>query len=85
MSNVIEIGDKVYFHPGYYISQIIDETKSSIEEFANRLDVSSEYLNSLINGNIPLSEDIAKRLSKVLGTSVNYWLNLQNKVLGIVQ
>lgn len=38
MSNYIEYNDKIAFHPGYYIKEIIEESGLSQKDFANRLD-----------------------------------------------
>ncbi|MCR5624115.1 MAG: HigA family addiction module antidote protein [Lachnospiraceae bacterium] len=78
MSNYIEYKDKVAFHPGYYIKEIIDESGLTQEDFAKRLDTTPKNLSLLIRGEQSLSIDIAMKLSRLLGTSVKYWLNLQN-------
>lgn len=78
MSNYIEYNDKIAFHPGYYIKEIIDESGLTQEDFAKKLDTTPKNLSILIRGDQSLSIDIAMKLSRMLGTSVNYWLNLQN-------
>ena len=78
MSNYIEYNDTIAFHPGYYIKEIIDESGLTQEDFAKRLDTTPKNLSILIRGEQSLSIDIAMKLSRMLGTSVNYWLNLQN-------
>ena len=78
MSNYIEYNDTIAFHPGYYIKEIIDESGLTQEDFAKRLDTTPKNLSLLIRGEQSLSIDIAMKLSRMIGTSVNYWLNLQN-------
>ena len=78
MSNYIEYDDKIAFHPGYYIKEIIDESGLTQRDFAYRLDTTPKNLSLLIRGEQSLSTDIAMKLSRMLGTSVSYWLNLQN-------
>ena len=78
MSNFIEYNDKVAFHPGYYIKEIVEESGLTQEDFAKRLDTTPKNLSLLIRGEQSLSIDIAMKLSRLIGTSVNYWLNLQN-------
>ena len=78
MSNYIECGDKIAFHPGYYIKEIVDESGLTQEDFAKRLDTTPKNLSLLIRGEQRLSIDIAMKLSRMIGTSVLYWLNLQN-------
>lgn len=78
MSNYIEFNDTIAFHPGYYIKEIIDESGLTQADFAKRLDTTPKNLSMLIRGEQSLSIDIAMKLSRMIGTSVNYWLNLQN-------
>ena len=78
MSNYIEYDDKIAFHPGYYIKEIIDESGLTQRDFAYRLGTTPKNLSLLIRGEQSLSTDIAMKLSRMLGTSVSYWLNLQN-------
>ena len=78
MSNYIEYNNKIAFHPGYYIKEIVEESGLTQEDFAKRLDTTPKNLSLLIRGEQSLSIDIAMKLSRMIGTSVNYWLNLQN-------
>ena len=77
MSNYIEFNDKMAFHPGYYIKEIVDDSGLTQEEFAFRLDTTPKNLSCLVRGEQSLSIDIATKLSRMLGTSITYWLNLQ--------
>ena len=77
MSNYIEYNDKIAFHPGYYIKEIIEESGLSQKDFAKRLDTTPKNLSILVRGEQSLSIDIAMKLSRMLGTNVDYWLNLQ--------
>lgn len=78
MSTCIKCGDRVAFHPGYYVKEVMDESGLTQEEFAKRLDMSPEDLHKLINGEQKLSAEMAVRLSHMFETSVTYWLNLQS-------
>lgn len=78
MSNYIEFNDTIAFHPGYYIKEIVDKSGLTQEDFAKRLDTTPKNLSLLIRGEQSLSIDIAMKLSRMIGTSVIYWLNLQN-------
>ena len=79
MSNYIEYNDKIAFHPGYYIKEIVDESGLTQEDFAKRLDTTPKNLSCIIRGEQNLSRDMAMKLSRMLGTSVEYWLNIQKK------
>lgn len=78
MSNYVMFNNNIAFHPGYYIKEIVEESGLTQEDFAKRLDTTPKNLSLLIRGEQSLSTDIAMKLSRMLGTSVKYWLNLQN-------
>lgn len=75
--NKIEYENVIAFHPGYYVKEILEELEITQEEFAVQLGVTGKTLSQLINGKINLSKDVASKLSIMLGTSVDVWLNLQ--------
>ena len=78
MSNYIEYKGRVAFHPGYYVEEIVDESGLTQQDFASRLGTTPKNLSKLINGQQSLSVDMALKLSGMLGTTLEYWLNLQN-------
>lgn len=65
------------FHPGYYVAEIVEDMGITQDEFATRLGTTGKTLSKLISGQIHLSNDLAKKLSAMLGSSVEFWLNLQ--------
>lgn len=77
MSEFVEFNEKIAFHPGYYIKEIIEESGLTQEDFAKRLDTTPKNLSYLVRGEQSLSIDIAMKLSRMLGTSAEYWLNIQ--------
>lgn len=77
--NKIEYENISAFHPGYYISDLINELEMNQEEFAKRLKITPKNLSDLINAKASISENIAKNLSLMLGTSVDVWIDLQKK------
>ena len=79
MSNIFEFNNQIAFHPGYYIKEYIDGIGLTQEDFAKRLGTTPKNLSYLIRGEQSLSPEIALKLSSLIGTSVNYWLNLQSK------
>lgn len=78
MSNYIEYNGKIAFHPGYYISEAIEESGLTQYDFAKRLDTTPKNISCIVNGEQNLSVDIAMKLARMLDTSVEYWLNLQS-------
>lgn len=89
MSNIIEYSDIMAFHPGYYVAEIVEDMGITQDEFAVRLGTTPKTLSKLINGQIKLSNELAKKLSVMLGSSLEFWLNLQaiyeEKVIEIEQ
>ena len=77
MSNFIEFNDTIAFHPGYYLKEIVDESGLTQEDFAKLLGTTPKNLSILLKGEQDLSIDIAAKLSRMLGTTISYWLNLQ--------
>ena len=78
MSNVSEYKDIVAFHPGYYIADIIEDMGISQAEFAIRIGTTANTLGQLINGQANISNDLAKKLSVMVRTNAEVWLNLQD-------
>jgi antitoxin HigA-1 len=65
-------------HPGELIQiDILEVHKWTQEQLATRLGVQRRTINELVNKRRSLSPDMALRLSKLTGTSPEYWLNLQ--------
>ena len=77
MSNYVEYKDRIAFHPGYYLKEIVDESGLTQEEFAKRLGTTPKNLSLLIRGEQSLSNEMESKLSKMLGTSTGFWLGLQ--------
>ena len=73
MANSIEYKELMAFHPRYYIQETIEDLEITQEEFAIRLGTSAKTISKLVNGEINLSNDIAHKLSNMLGTSVDLW------------
>ena len=85
MSNYIEFDDKIAFHPGYYIKEIVEESGLTQADFAKRLGTTPNDLSLLIRGELNLSSDLAIKLSQMTGTSVSYWLNLQQAYDALIE
>lgn len=77
MSNKKEYRDTIAFHPGYYVADIIDDMGISQAEFASRMGTNTKTLSNLVNGKANITNDLAKKLSVMMGTSSELWLNLQ--------
>lgn len=75
----IEFENISVFHPGYYINDLIGDLEMTQEEFSKRLSITPKNLSDLVNGKASISDNIAKNLSFMLGTSVEMWLELQKR------
>ncbi len=78
MSNYIKFHNQIVFHPGYYLKELVDESGLTQEDFAKRLGTTPKNLSVLIRGEQNLSIDVATKLSRMLGTTIAFWLNLQH-------
>ncbi len=78
MSNYIEYKKKIAAHPGYLIEEIIEDKGITQEEFAKKLGTTPKNLCLLLKGEQRLTVDIATKLSRMIGTSVEFWLNMQS-------
>lgn len=61
--------------PGETILDVIEDREWTQDELAGRLGVSAKHVNLLIKGKASLSEDIALRLERVLGSPASFWLS----------
>ena len=77
MSNIMSYNEIMAFHPGYYVAEIIEDMGISQAEFAVRMGTTAKTVSQLINAQANISNDLAQKLSMMLGTSIEFWLNLQ--------
>jgi addiction module HigA family antidote len=52
----------------------------SIAKFAEACGVSRKHMSMIVNGHAAITAEMATRMAAVLGTTAQYWLNLQNAV-----
>ena len=52
----------------------------SIAKFADAAGVTRKHMSAIINGRAAITADGATRIARVLGTTAQFWLNLQNAV-----
>ena len=65
-------------HPGeILLHKFLEPLEISQSEFARHLDISIQRVNELIRGKRGVTPDTAWLLSKALGTSPEFWMNLQ--------
>jgi len=64
-------------HPGEYVKDLLDDLNLNQEQLAARLGTTPKTISKLINCETPLSNELSKALSSMLGTSISYWTGLQ--------
>ena len=52
----------------------------SIAKFAEAVGVSRKHMSAIVNGRAAITADTATKMALVLGTTAQFWLNLQNAV-----
>ena len=64
-------------HPGEFLRETLDELGLTQAAFASALGISPMRVSYLLKGDRPVTAELALRLSRALGQSPQYWLNLQ--------
>lgn len=65
-------------HPGEVLSEeFLKPTNTNAFSFSNQIGIEEQTLISLIEGRSGMTEALAQKLASYLGTSVNFWLKLQ--------
>lgn len=65
-------------HPGEILrEEFLDPLEISQREFAERLGISSQRLNEIINGKRSMTADTAVLISEELGTDPSWWMGFQ--------
>ncbi len=64
-------------HPGEHLAEELKELCMSAAELARRLDVPTNRITQILNGQRAITGDTALRLGHFFGTSPQFWLNLQ--------
>jgi addiction module HigA family antidote len=65
-------------HPGEHLAEELKELEMSAAELARKLDVPTNRVTGILNGQRAVTGDTALRLAHFFGTSAEFWLNLQS-------
>ena len=65
-------------HPGVHLAEELKELGMSAAELARKLDVPTNRVTGILNGQRAITGDTALRLAHFFGTSAEFWLNLQS-------
>jgi len=64
-------------HPGEHLAEELKELKMSAAALARQLDVPTNRITAILNGERGITGDTALRLAHFFRTSAQFWLNLQ--------
>ena len=65
--------------PGRVLAELYLEPRGvSIAKFAEAAGVSRKHISAIVNGRASITAETATRIATTLGTTAQYWLNLQN-------
>src|SRR5579872_6850256 len=68
----------IAIHPGEHLAEELRELGMSAAELARKLDVPTNRITGILNGQRAVTGDTALRLAHFFGTSPQFWLNLQS-------
>lgn len=68
---------RIAIHPGEHLAEELDALGMSAAELARRIDVPTNRVTAILNGQRSITGDTALRLAHFFGTSAEFWLNLQ--------
>jgi addiction module HigA family antidote len=67
--------------PGVILAEFYLAPKGvTVKDFANAAGISRKHMSDIIHGHAAVTADVASRVAEALGTTAQYWLNLQNAV-----
>lgn len=68
----------IAIHPGEHLSEELKELGMSAAELARNLDVPTNRITGILNGQRAITGDTALRLGHFFRVSPEFWLNLQS-------
>ena len=68
----------VAIHPGEHLAEELKALGMSAAELARKLEVPTNRITGILNGQRAITGDTALRLAHFFGTSAAFWLNLQS-------
>jgi addiction module HigA family antidote len=64
-------------HPGEHLAEQLEELSMSAAELSRKLQVPTNRITEILNGQRAITGDTALRLGHFFGTSAEFWINLQ--------
>lgn len=69
---------RVAIHPGEHLAEELHALNMSASELARQLQVPTNRVTGLLNGQRAITADTALRLAHFFGTSAEFWMELQS-------
>lgn len=69
---------RIAIHPGEHLAEELDVLNMSAAELARQLEVPTNRVTEILNGQRAITGDTALRLAHFFGTSPEFWLSLQS-------
>jgi addiction module HigA family antidote len=66
------------FHPGIFLQEVLDDLGITAYRLAKDTNMPGSRVDQILKQNRGITVDTAMRLAAYLGTTEQYWLNLQN-------
>jgi antitoxin HigA-1 len=67
--------------PGEILAELyLTPNEISIATFAEACGVTRKHMSEIVHGHVAITAEMAARIAAALGTSAQYWLNMQNAV-----
>ena len=66
-------------HPGAHLAEELKALKLSAAALARQIEVPTNRVTAILNGQRAVTADTALRLAHFFGTSPEFWLNLQQR------
>ena len=68
----------IAIHPGEHLAEELKTLDMSAAELARKIDVPTNRVTQILNGDRSITGDTALRLAHFFGTTPEFWLNLQS-------
>ena len=86
VSTYKEVWPDTAVHPGEHIQDFFDEDAViPVRDIADKSGLSERDVRGLIDGEVPVTPEMAEGLSRAFNTTASFWLNLQNHHDEVVQ
>ncbi len=69
---------RLAIHPGEQLAEELKALEMSAAELARKVEVPTNRITGIVNGQRAITGDTALRLGHFFGTSPEFWLNLQS-------